>query len=52
MIDPVDGGISGRTTVGIFLGARHLQPLRAGSLVLLITSPSRHFLAASNFVLM
>jgi len=49
MIDPVDGGISDRTTVGIFLRARHLQPLRAGSLVLRITAPSRHFFSRIKF---
>lgn len=49
MIDPVDGGISGRTTVGIFVGARHLQPLRAGSPVLRITAPSRYFFSRIRF---
>lgn len=49
MIDPVDGRISGRTTVGIFRGARNLQPLRAGSLVLPITPPSRHLFSRIKF---
>src|SRR5207302_9556118 len=49
MIDPVDGCISGRTTVDIFLDARHPQPLRALSLGLRITPPSCHFFSRVKF---